>query len=198
MGLELSAGGVRGGAGGSARAAALFFVRKVIRYRDSKTLQRGLRNACFSRQRRAGKRYRQRKTTAVAKCYGFGRRSVVSTEGSFGQGTDCWGECCFSTPNVSRCSFLAWRSASLPRKPGFPCTKPAYCSRSSFCPALPLHCSVTPPQHSEFPRWTPQQFGGIPLTQNYYQREKSKGILFAKTTKFTRNSVKTSFSPEMS
>ena len=53
-----------------------------IRYEGSKTLRRGLRHACVSRKKEAAKRYRQWKTTAVAKYYGFGRRSIFSTERS--------------------------------------------------------------------------------------------------------------------
>ena len=37
-------------------------------------------------QKQAAKRYRQRKTTAVANYYGVGRRSIFCTEGSFGLG----------------------------------------------------------------------------------------------------------------
>ena len=54
-----------------------------IRYRRSKTLRRGLRNACFLGKRGRKTVYRKRKTMAVAKYYRFERRTIFSTEGSF-------------------------------------------------------------------------------------------------------------------
>ena len=55
------------------------------------TAWRVLRNTCFSKREilvflreKTGKRYRYWKTTAVAKYYGLERRTIFSTEGSFG------------------------------------------------------------------------------------------------------------------
>ena len=46
-------------------------------------LQKGLRNACSVKQKKAGKRYRQcEKTTAVAKYYGFGCRTPGTKTGT--------------------------------------------------------------------------------------------------------------------
>ena len=46
------------------------------RYGNNKTLRRVLRSVCFSRKRDR----KTTKTTAVAKCHGFGRRTIFSTE----------------------------------------------------------------------------------------------------------------------
>ena len=56
-----------------------------IRYREKKTLQRLLRNACFTK-RRNRKTVRIIKNYGRSKYYGFQRRSIFSTEGSFGLG----------------------------------------------------------------------------------------------------------------
>ena len=43
-----------------------------------------LGSACFPRKRRQENGTESKKTTAVSKYYGFGRRTIFSTEGSFG------------------------------------------------------------------------------------------------------------------
>ena len=61
--------------------------REEKRYGNSKTLRIVLRSACFSRRKRGRKTVRiAKRTMAVAKYYGFGRRTIFSTEGSFGYG----------------------------------------------------------------------------------------------------------------
>ena len=58
--------------------------REKFWYGSRKTLRRVLRSACFSRKERQENSTDSKKTMAVAKYYGFGRRTIFSTEGSFG------------------------------------------------------------------------------------------------------------------
>ena len=63
-----------------------FTTAREKRYGNSKTLRRVLRSAFSFLGKRGRKTVRIVKTTAVAKYYGFGRRTIFSTEGSFGWG----------------------------------------------------------------------------------------------------------------
>ena len=58
------------------------------RYRGSKTLRRGLRNACFTRKRGRRTVQKVKNYGGRTKYYGFGCRTTFSTEGSFGCITD--------------------------------------------------------------------------------------------------------------
>ena len=56
-----------------------------FRYGDQKTLWRGLRNACFPKEKEQKNGTDCKRLESVAKYYGFERRSIFSTEGSFGE-----------------------------------------------------------------------------------------------------------------
>ena len=64
--------------------ASKFGMGRKNRYGNSKNATESLRSACFCRERRHENGTESEKTTAVAKYYGFERRTIFSTEGSFG------------------------------------------------------------------------------------------------------------------